>query len=270
MTSTHCQQKVLIVDDIASNIELLAIILQHDYHVLVATNGLDALDIASSEQPDVVLLDVVMPEMDGYEVCQYLKADERTKHIPVIFVTSNDSQEQVKRGIESGAFYYITKPINTNMLLAITRSAVEDTPYPYKMQQDTKPLFALQSLEEALFKIRTLQDALAVTHLLSALCPNPQTGYIGLEELIVNAVEHGSLGITYEEKSDFKLHNTWESEIERRQTMSEYKDKYVVIHVKRTENTLQFRITDQGTGFDWASYLTQVATYDHIQNPYKW
>ncbi|MDD2567076.1 MAG: diguanylate cyclase [Thiovulaceae bacterium] len=103
---------VLVVDDVASNAQLLASILQSEYRVKIAQDGERALELARSEPiPDIILLDVEMPQMDGFEVLRRLKADHATKDIPVIFVTGNDATHQEERGLLEGAVDYITKPI---------------------------------------------------------------------------------------------------------------------------------------------------------------
>ena len=103
---------VLIVDDIASNIQILASILKDTYQLKVSTSGLKAIELAGQEpKPDLILLDVKMPEMDGYEVIKKLKESEETKHIPVIFVTANDTTEDEEKGLLAGAVDYITKPV---------------------------------------------------------------------------------------------------------------------------------------------------------------
>jgi len=96
------KQSILIVDDMASNIEILNGILGNDYNILFALNGHEALDIAYEQVPDLILLDVVMPDMDGYIVCSYLKAEEKTRDIPVIFVTSMDQEDDESRGLDAG------------------------------------------------------------------------------------------------------------------------------------------------------------------------
>ena len=102
---------VLIIDDQPENIHVLANILQEHYDVQAATNGAKALEIASGKNPpDLILLDIVMPDMDGYEVCRRLKADERTRDIPVIFVTVKNSVEDEAYGFNLGAVDYISKP----------------------------------------------------------------------------------------------------------------------------------------------------------------
>ncbi len=104
---------ILVVDDTPANIELLSGILRESYKVKAATNGERALKLALSDlPPDLILLDVMMPEMSGYEVCQRLKADPASAHIPVIFVTAKSEAEDELRGLALGAVDYITKPFN--------------------------------------------------------------------------------------------------------------------------------------------------------------
>ena len=110
---------LLVVDDTPDNLTLMSSLLKDDYKVKVASNGDKALKIAAGEAPpDLILLDIVMPEMDGYEVCQRLKAEPRTRNIPVIFLTARTQEEDEKRGLELGAVDYITKPISPPIVLA--------------------------------------------------------------------------------------------------------------------------------------------------------
>jgi sigma-B regulation protein RsbU (phosphoserine phosphatase) len=103
---------ILVVDDTPANIKILADLLRHDYRLSVATSGADALEIASGPgRPDLVLLDIMMPEMDGYEVCRRLKADPNTVDVPIIFVTAMSEVDDEAKGFALGAVDYITKPI---------------------------------------------------------------------------------------------------------------------------------------------------------------
>ncbi len=112
-------QKILIVDDTPANVKSLLNALKNpDYKLFVATNGTNALEIIASNPPDLILLDIVMPIMDGYEVCKKLKADKATKNIPVIFITARDDNEDEELGFEMGAVDYITKPINSSTVQA--------------------------------------------------------------------------------------------------------------------------------------------------------
>jgi putative two-component system response regulator len=124
MISTHQphQPQILVVDDEASNLQLLRHILQDHYRLLFAKDGMRALELARTEQPQLILLDVMMPEMTGYETCVKLKSDPATAAIPVIFVTAlNDTDDEVV-GFEAGAVDYITKPVSPPIVRARVRT----------------------------------------------------------------------------------------------------------------------------------------------------
>jgi len=114
---------ILIVDDTPENVDVLAGVLREHYQIKVALNGPKALKIAQSDPaPALILLDVMMPEMDGYQVCLQLQADERTRRIPVIFVTAKSEVEDEAQGFGLGAVDYITKPVNPDIVLARVRT----------------------------------------------------------------------------------------------------------------------------------------------------
>ena len=114
---------ILIVDDTPENVDVLAGVLREHYQIKVALNGPKALKIAQSDPaPALILLDVMMPEMDGYQVCLQLQADERTRRIPVIFVTAKSEVEDEAQGFGLGAVDYITKPVNPAIVLARVRT----------------------------------------------------------------------------------------------------------------------------------------------------
>jgi len=117
--------RVLVVDDIMPNVKLLEAKLSSEYYdVLTATNGLEALEKVATQSPDIVLLDVMMPGMDGFEVCKRIKADPATAHIPVVMVTAlTDSSDRIK-GLEAGADDFLSKPLNDIALMSRVRSLV--------------------------------------------------------------------------------------------------------------------------------------------------
>jgi PAS domain S-box-containing protein len=120
------RKKILIVDDERFNINVLADLLKPNYKIMVAINGKQALKAAQSDSPpDLILLDVMMPEMDGHEVCQQLKADEKTREIPLIFVTAMGQESDETKGLEMGAVDYITKPISPAIVEARVRVQIE-------------------------------------------------------------------------------------------------------------------------------------------------
>ncbi|NVM75669.1 putative two-component system response regulator [Duganella sp. SG902] len=124
MTSTHQphQPQILVVDDEASNLQLLRHILQDQYRLLFAKDGPRALELARSEHPQLILLDVMMPGMTGYETCKQLKADPATAGIPVIFVTALSDTDDELVGFEAGAVDYITKPVSPPIVRARVRN----------------------------------------------------------------------------------------------------------------------------------------------------
>lgn len=109
---------LLVVDDTPDNIQLMSGILKGKYKVKAATSGEKALIVAGKvPAPDLILLDVMMPGMDGYEVCRQLKADIATREIPVVFVTGHATDEERRRGLELGAVAYLSKPVDPDILL---------------------------------------------------------------------------------------------------------------------------------------------------------
>lgn len=116
---------ILLVDDAPTNIQMLNETLKDGYHLFFATNGRDALRIASESVPDLILLDVIMPDMDGYEVCRTLKTDPILRNVPIIFITAMNQQEDEAIGLELGAVDYITKPFNPTIVRLRIRNQIE-------------------------------------------------------------------------------------------------------------------------------------------------
>ena len=118
MDDSASKKKILVVDDTPANIAMLMEVLKAEYKVVPARDGERALKIAESDNPpDMILLDVMMPEMDGFEVCRRLKAEDKTKNIPVIFVTGKTESDDVDRGMRLGAADFIIKPIDPPVVL---------------------------------------------------------------------------------------------------------------------------------------------------------
>jgi len=114
MNNTH-KFKILLVDDTTENIDILNSALS-EYSRLIALNGEKAIEIATNKQPDLILLDIVMPGIDGYETCRILKSQQETKHIPIIFITSKTDTDSIVKGFNTGAIDYVTKPFNISEL----------------------------------------------------------------------------------------------------------------------------------------------------------
>jgi len=153
---TKDKATILIIDDSPVNIQLLSEFLDDYYHVFFATNGEKGLELARNKKPDLILLDIMMPVMDGYQVCMELKASEATHHIPVIFITAMSSIEAEARGFKLGASDYITKPFNPDLVLLRVRNHLE-----LKNQRDVLEQRTIK-LEKALAEIKVLQGIIPI------------------------------------------------------------------------------------------------------------
>ena len=119
------KEKILIVDDMPANIKILGEVLRNDYDIRFARSGQKALELALSDPPDLILLDIMMPNMDGYEVCKRLHEHPKTKNIQIIFITAMDSEEDEARGFDAGATDYITKPFQPPIVKARVKTHLE-------------------------------------------------------------------------------------------------------------------------------------------------
>ena len=115
---------ILVVDDAPANIDILLAALDGIDEIAVALDGEEALEIIKEEKPDLVLLDIVMPGIDGFEVCKRVKNNPDTSAIPVIFLSGNDSDEEKSKGMELGAVDYLTKPIDPDLLISKVKAFV--------------------------------------------------------------------------------------------------------------------------------------------------
>jgi len=118
------KKSILIIDDTYTNIELFHAIIGDQYEILFATKGLEGYEAALRHLPELILLDVMMPDLDGYEVCRRLKKHPSTKAIPVIFISVLDHEEDEEKGLEAGAIDYIAKPFNVTSIKAKIRNHI--------------------------------------------------------------------------------------------------------------------------------------------------
>jgi anti-sigma regulatory factor (Ser/Thr protein kinase) len=142
------------------------------------------------------------------------------------------------------------------MLRSVVRTAITDHQGYRDLQTQVKKGFdSLRMLETAVFSFQTVEQARDLGALLANTCPDPGATVIGLTELLVNAVEHGNLGITYDEKSKLYAAGGWREEVSRRLSMPEHASKRAEVMFERADGELRFTIRDQGRGFDWQRYL---------------
>lgn len=132
------RQNILIVEDVKLNAQVLVNALQDEYDLRVANNGVEALAMVREQLPDLILLDIVMPEMDGYEVCAALQADHNTRDIPILFLTALEGDKNEAYGIELGAMDYIRKPFNVPIIKAKIRNHLELKRYKDILKRDSR------------------------------------------------------------------------------------------------------------------------------------
>ncbi|MEO5334206.1 MAG: response regulator [Magnetococcus sp. YQC-5] len=256
MTDTPAKSTILVVDDTPGNLDLVKNFLVPDYSVQGAINGPMALKIAAKQPPDLILLDVMMPEMDGFEVCERLKSNPVTQDIPVVFITARTAQEDVSRGLSLGATYYLTKPLEPQALKIVVSVILKEVAIHrnlIKNLQNTANSICL--LANGQFHFRTVDEACQLATLVSRACPNPEKQLIGLKELMINAVEHGNLGITYQEKSHLMQTDSLDQEIEDRLNTPFYAARKGTILFQQNSSDIKIVIKDEGEGFDWEPYL---------------
>lgn len=250
---------LLLVDDEPFNLEILSLYLEGDhYKIATANDGERAWELLCShpDRFDVVLLDWRMPRKDGLEVLHDMKKHPDLSAIPVIMQTAAASSQDVIDGLEAGSYYYLTKPYQKELLVPIVRGAVSDSLRYKTLQKNLSHGSRTMSfLKTARFQVQTLAEAQSLAATLANLCPNPGKVALGLTELMVNAIEHGNLGIGYAEKSRLMESGAWLEEVARRQALGENRDKFVEVDVQREAFAVRIRITDRGPGFAWREYL---------------
>ncbi len=153
------KQTVLIVDDVKENIDiLLAVLSEHD--LIPALDAKTALDIVKEEEIDLILLDIMMPDMDGFEVCKILKNNPKTKHIPIIFLSAKNKPEDIQKGFELGAVDYVTKPFNPQELISRTKTHLALRAYEKSLEDKVALEVAKNKIKEQMIYQQSKQAAL--------------------------------------------------------------------------------------------------------------
>jgi CheY-like chemotaxis protein len=144
------REKILIVDDVAQNISILDNLLNFKYEILASTEGLTAFEIAKTELPDLILLDIVMPKLDGLTLCSMLKEHTLTKNIPIIFITAKNDDESIITGFKKGAVDYVTKPFKTDELLVRVSNHLRLVGYQKHLEKKVEREVSLRHEQEEL------------------------------------------------------------------------------------------------------------------------
>lgn len=254
------KERVLVVDDEQLNLFIIEEFLaQEDIELEMHSNPLEAWASLSAPDSDfsLVVLDRMMPELDGMELLRRMKREARFADIPVIMQTAASSPDQVREGLEAGAYYYLTKPYEPEALISIVRAARLRSWLRPRRSSSAARLEEAQALIQSVeYRFVTLDDISSLVSVLAGMCPVPDVVAPGLSDLMVNAVEHGNLGVTYQEKSLLKWEGDWEAEIKRRLALPQFAGRFAMVRAERSATAVTFTITDQGEGFEWQKFLT--------------
>ena len=252
--------QLLVVEDEEFNRDLLQELLTNaGYVVTLAEDGEEAWSILQSGQQRfaAILLDRMMPRLDGMGLLARIKADPCFTDVPVIFQTAIDQPADIVEGIKAGAFYYLVKPINTKVLFAIVYSAVSTFDLTSNLRQsaNNEQTNLANMLVTVEYQVRTLPEVRTLSATLSGYYPQPKRVMLGISELLINAVEHGNLGISYAEKSLLLQKGLWESEVIRRLALADNAKKKVEVKLEHLQHEMSLTIRDSGPGFDSSKYM---------------
>ncbi len=253
------REKLLLVDDD----DFLSIVTKDvlekvGYQVETAEDGEVAWTKLNNDPGhfDLLLLDKNMPKLDGFSLLKRIKADNRFKNLPVIMLTGASQQEDIAEGLACGAYYYLIKPSPEKVLQRVVKNALEEQRNKRELvSQVGKQTEALRIMHQAEFCFRTLQEAKSLALWLANVSVEPERTVTAYSELLINAVEHGNLGISYAEKGQLLKDGLWVDEIEQRLRQPSYSELFVEVLMKKTASDCVVTIKDQGNGFNWSQYL---------------
>jgi CheY-like chemotaxis protein/anti-sigma regulatory factor (Ser/Thr protein kinase) len=251
---------ILAIDDEPHNLMLIESYLEGTgYHVEYFNGAADALlflRTRPSGAADTILLDRMMPGMDGMAFMRELKKIPAHATVPVIMQTAASGASEVAEGIAAGVYYYLPKPYGREVLNAIVARALQDHSFHKGLEKTVAQMTeALGHTDLLRIPFRTLDDVRSISFFLASLYPDPGAIRLGITELMLNAVEHGNLGIRYAEKSELVEKGTWHTAVEQRLQLPEYRRKRASATFEREPGAIVLTIEDQGAGFEWQSYM---------------
>ena len=248
---------LLVDDDRVMRVMLREVLQTQGYVVHAAKDGEEALDMLQQHptKVDAIILDREMPGLNGLEVVAKLKADPHFATIPIIMLTGSGDAQAIQEGIDAGVYYYLVKPADNTLLRSVIESALREQRQKLSLISElNRHGGALKAMRNCQIAVSSLSEAEDTACFLASCFPDPERVVAGLMELLVNAVEHGNLGISYEEKHRLLAENIWRQELDRLAALPENKEKQVdVIYQHKPEGYL-VQITDCGRGFDWRRY----------------
>jgi DNA-binding response OmpR family regulator len=256
---SHPKARLLVADDDPPSLLILAEHLRRaGYEVVEARDGRSAWErlTAPGVPFDAVVLDQAMPDMSGLDVLAAMQGVPSLAGLPVVMQTAASHAEDIVRGLDAGAYYYLTKPYRRELLLAVVHAASSDVTRLRALQREideAREVWPLVTM--CAFAFRTVAEARTVAVSVARMYPDPGRVSLGLLELFVNAVEHGNLGISYRDKVALLQENGLEEELQRRLARPHLASRRARVVVERREDAIVTEVEDEGDGFDWAPYL---------------
>jgi DNA-binding response OmpR family regulator len=250
--------RVLVVDDEPDNLDILtAYITQDGGEPVPVGSGSEAIRLLEEDVDyNAIVLDRMMPAPDGMEVLRYIMERDDLKAIPVIMATAAGQADQIREGIEAGVYYYLVKPFNRSLFVAILHRALSDRQLRRRAQRRSQELGDLaRSCRDAVFRFRTLEEAKYLSTFLAEAVGGKFDLALGLKELLVNAVEHGNLELSYSQKQELLLKGEWEKEVSKRLISEGFSDRYAEVRLNKTDTEASIVCKDMGKGFDWRPFL---------------
>lgn len=260
------KNKTLIIDDEVDNLEILSHTLKREGHnVISAKNGKESLDIVNSRD-DIILIiaDILMPEMDGIEFLKAARDQHLIEDIPVIIQTASINKEFLDEGIKLGAYYYLSKPFNRKKLKELSNLAIGQYLNRHELyetiEKAPKPAAncnfdSIDFIKGVEFKFQNIEDIKDIASHLASYYPNKEKAMYGISELMINAIEHGNLGLTFEQKIKFSLKGIWKEEIFKRSSLDKNKKKFARVTIAKYEDRIKLIVKDCGNGFNYNEYL---------------
>lgn len=229
------------------------------HRTIQAENGERAMSalLKNHENIDIVLMDRQMPGMDGLTAVRQIKENPKLRRIPVVMITGTAGRAEMQESLEAGVFYYLTKPVDENVLRSVLIAAAREARQNriladgFRHRQN-----GFSMIQICKFSFRTLEDAESLAAFAAQSFPDPERVLPGLGELLINAVEHGIFEIGYDRKTVLLNDDSWRAEVERRQGLEEYKNRAAELLITRQDGGVYAIVSDHGKGFEWWRYLT--------------
>jgi CheY-like chemotaxis protein len=202
-------------------------------------------------------MDRMMPVMDGITAVRRIKEQAALRKIPIVMITGAASAKDIQEGLDAGVFYYLTKPVNEDVLKSVLAAATREATQNRTLSEElSRHKSSFNLIQTCKFHFRTVEEAESLSAFMAHCFPDPDRVLPGLAELMINAIEHGTYDIGYDKKTDLIDAGTLRAELQRRQTAQEYSERFAEAVITHKDNGIYVVITDQGPGFNWRRYMT--------------